>query len=1314
MIFKKTDRMNNDSVDNQPTRYPSSVKRFDHEHLNEARSLMGDHSTVLIHCIQILLLEYINEPRFRNTAPEPRLERQRSPGVSEALSKSGRKINKRTSWFGGDETMSAGAESRLMKRLSPALGTYLRKVVMHEVRPASSNLRRSLLKLYNDLYLDSSGRSSNSDIQSIEELILRFSRVVSGELSKLGISDGQEEVFKQVSYFIDLLSKLAAESKASSSKLDARLREYKVAFKSSSAVPYRTSSPGSQRPNLIKPDFNISKITHATYLQKLLGIAEDKFQRTIDDLAASVSNEALLAEITLYKQRLISSDPHFARLFTSQSSFSSWQASELEDLDQLIAKLKSSKGQTFESHHQTTKYPIIPAKSRSLFVYLAHLIFKQEIRESKEALVDFTVSNDGLFFLTKCALYWRVNLQSSKASLVYCAANLEVLQGETLDPTLYGVFYRTVITRVLKTDQDCNTLLWTELDQRTWASNLEITFHQCINSLLELISRLHEIPRPKFSPVLQVFHGSLLADPMFSQVGDLNLAMKLLRKALFKATESFYVSLLDSVPRNKNIDISHVSDVAYRILQEVKEIQKRYSRPLLDEINLAHEVAIFLIAAFGADCSTMLTCADHYSNAGEMKAFKALDALETYKQLAELRDVYKQVQPSKKFPFKLERFFVKYLSAICDDTCDRIMAVVQNSIENEEWRPISAERNYSASVIDVFKMISESIDVFEGFKWNNSYQIAKIFTFLFKSIADALALYSSRVLQNLRQEVNELQALSDKENVDDQKQQSSIAFFSASAANKMKTTWIFNEMKSALKSSEMVLPLPFVYSRKVCTCLSDADEMTKLVSKLEDKIDLQKISKIVNETEQAGSKSKRILAGLSRGLCHLYTVNVVGAKGLRPSSSGKPLNCAVSFVDMNKKKEIAKTRIVTSSTHPTWNEEFELALPHGESKLISVTLWGYRSNEDLSSSKTLGRCFLSLDSNNSKGDGLPEELCLTFDTHGDLKLAISMETEQLDALFCMGRAYRTLERASEHSVHLVVNQFTTFIDFAFSHSTLKTICGNAGNVKPDKAIVYDAIVPLFDYLNSNLAILAVNLSRDLLFKIMLEAWQLVLKAADDLLLPSLLDTQALWEIKRQEKSIWFNALDAAKTSYKTSTGFGRALTQIEIDTVFEWLRILCVEFFHNNGEGPSLSKLKSHHYQRLLIIPIFYDKLDQELIEEVKRLDPEYEKYLRLASDIEPDKRSIRVKSTRANTVARRKTFHANWSKQKRKQLDDEITKADNDPLEIMAATQDILLRICLAKGNYEFVTDTLKAREASQKRLLAEKFVQTFSSGRH
>lgn len=1255
--------------------------------------------------LRLMVLEYINEPRFRSKY----VERNTPARSSSPLAVSNH--NKRASWFSSSSPMPSRdiEECDVVQRTLPKLENYLSKVAVNKITISNEKLRRSLLKFYNDVFLNPAMSRTLKATQGFEEIIIYFTKAANGELNKLVVKNIQEELYREISYFIDLIIQLAAEDLTPG--FTSKLKDYK-----DTVIPQRTSlkkynSPTSRSrvssPDLVdvstKPTFKLKEITHSSYFMELFKIPSITLQQDVIKAMSEAGNAAYCKELRAWREKIKSGKGCLTvQNFPSEREFKLWESFEVGEIASLLDKFKSDDSDSTGSNSRPV---IIPPNARGSFISLVSKIL---LHESDANVNSLNLSQSALFFITKASKYWRLDYHSTLATLIYTAANLTILAGEEVNLQLAENLLNYIRLKILKLDINLETSLWNDVDREQWLQNLMHTANQCTNMIDNLLTALFSNTKPKFSKVLSFYYCNVKEDSCMmvykQQAATLDRQMiKRFHRTVFKTSEQFYISLLDQVPKDSTIEIQHVQDVAEQIIQQIKGIQKRYSKPLLDKINLAFECSTVLIEALGSDTSAMIKRVEKYRSAAKGQSIAPVDALETYSVFKELRSIYQQVRPDHSFPCKLEKIFLKYVTQLGDEVSKKILKVIESSIQNETWEYVNPEVPFSSSVLDIFKMINESINMFKKLEWENDYQMAKVITLLLKAFSDGLLFYTNTVLRMIEEDL--IQESTDSP--PDQDQRRSVSGGRPSI-EKSHHSWSFHGMKNALRSSQIIsVPRPYQYKNRTCVLLSNLESMIQKLNDLDEQIDAERLSQIVqaHESEKPKRKSSK---DEEPELHQLYTIRVIKAKGIRGLSNGLS-NAIVSIVDTSKHTEVGKTKVIHNTINPTWDEEFEVETPINKARSLTMMVWHRPSGRfnSLSSYELCGKCSISLEPRKFTDDGLPNDVTLQLDTQGHLYLDVALESEKVDALFSMGRTYRTLSRARDRAIELITSKFAVFVGYAFSRAKLEEVCGSQVSHVLSKDDVYDAIVPLFDYLNSNLNILASSLSQDLLFKIILRAWSCILEAADALLLPPL--SAARGKRLSGSKTFFGNAVSAALGNTYTVPGYGKALTQLEVETVFTWLHALCVDFFHNNGEGPPLSDLKNGHYQTILLIAAYYDKGTHELKREVERLSPNYAKYIKELSFGHNNRSRL---SKRLVTLARKRTVMANASKKARTKIQKEIENDQNDPLERSSETLDIVLRILLAKGENDFVSQQLAVRNNMRKSVATEKMVKAAVQG--
>lgn len=296
-----------------------------------------------------------------------------------------------------------------------------------------------------------------------------------------------------------------------------------------------------------------------------------------------------------------------------------------------------------------------------------------------------------------------------------------------------------------------------------------------------------------------------------------------------------------------------------------------------------------------------------------------------------------------------------------------------------------------------------------------------------------------------------------------------------------------------------------------------------------------------------------------------------------------------------------------------------------------------------------------------------------------------MESEKDDIRFYFGKAFRTLVRTEDDMVRMIVEKFTAAIKHSVSIQTIKALQGKGGfkidavsnwlsntriNGKPQQRLtqleIEDSLNPLFDYLNENFATLAKGLTNDLKIKVMTKTWMVVLQTVESLLLPPLSD-------KRTSQV---------------------QLSQTEADIVFTWLSCMR-DFFHHDGAGPSLEILQSQKYQEIMTIPVYYDLSTTEL-------KKESEKMASMSFKMLQDRNIFAL----PELIKRRNTVMAHRNRKVLKREEEKIRNAERQS----PKTDDIILQILRARGEFDYVSRRVKQRERIAQTLATESIIKNGS----
>lgn len=1295
--------------------------------------------------LKIVVLEYINEARFKTQIVDDSLENSLTTVNSPS------KRNRNSRIYGLDTTPEAKFSSTFFVNLELYLKSIALKKTRHDI---DENARRSLLRFYSEL-LDPRVKEELKSNNTPDYILMKFVASANKEVMKIGTFQSSEVssiVFKHANIFVSILVTLVDKEKHKD-LIITKLQEHKDSLNPNKSISSKTSSTSSlngQNAKYLKPSFKITDMDQGIIqlIESMFGFNLTKLQQDlfkVKDLAQEKTLQQDINQLLFYLDKDLGQ--FVPTSFTSIDAYNLWKEREKKNLEQLQKKYP------VPASMKLLQIPRLPAgedfyvlppnnMTRSLFVYLVKLCFQDQKKTRELDPSAPLVLKQSVTLVNLAAKFWRIDY-TTRVACIYSAANIFGL----LDDDLYeskstkniapihienAIELFSYCKRVLEDQGGLNFAqrdLWSIKDQEEWAKNVTISYNSIMVTLKELISSLFsKIAKPKFGPVLEFLGTYIESDPLFYKVQDAGYPKKWerrLSKTLLKTAESKYAELLTNLPRDNSLNIVHVLDISDEIVKDIQNLQRRYKSPLLGFLHVPRTVATVITSMFAVDSKNILKHIQAY-NKKKNEHVHYGDAMEAYKSLYEIRDIYNQVSTTgTSFKFDLEKFFFPYLHEWAIESGEKINDIINGAIKNDSFEPIdlsSDDKKFSTSVLDIFKMIKEFLKILELLKWSNEYQLAKVYTILLKSISDGVLSYTSKITDKIMFELNE-------------EEQKKLLQQSQEQITKRKSGW-FDEVKKVVNDiqigSKIETEEPYNFHPKTCVALNNLAAMMQQLNQLEEILDPELILKSVAAYEPELKNNFT---------SHVFSLRLVKAENLASNgTTNANIRPYVTLIDTMAKRTIGKSRTVNNNANPEWDEEFEFTIKPNTSLTLSVTVW----DEKLGSHSICGRAIMQLDPRRFKHDGIPQEIVLDLDSQGRLLLEVAIESERVDAIFVMGRAHRALNRAQERCIKLIVEKFSRFIHLCFSRQNLKSICGGAGNVKPTQEQMDDAMMPLYDYLNSNLQVLAEYLTKDLLLKVMVAAWQVVVSSADQLLLPKLVTAKTFnlsqigsklssQNYSKQGTSGWQNAVSSAVANVTNSigiSGFGKLLTSNELETVFSWLNFLCFDFFHNDGNGPPVKDLKNEHYQALLLLPVYYDRDVKYLKQEVERLSPAFVKHLRdrnnfdtptsnnFSNGLEFENVKLNGKDrprsvSRAGTMAKNKTIMANATLRARNRAKKELLEARSDPIAAQTAAEDIILRLLLIRDEKSFVSKRLDQREKLAHTIATERLARAAAEGR-
>lgn len=1277
-----------------------------------------DNNALYESILKAVILKYINEARFLTPIAEDNTNRLRP-------------TQSRTSELRKSRYSRLEADCSLPSNLVPELKAKLDKVALKQTKSYDDLTRRLLLRFYGEL-LDPQFASEVKRANSVDILVMKFVSSANKEVVKMGLIPPEKVssvVFEQAGQFVGIMMLLVLRDK-NSEALVAKLNDHMAALK-----PKLTSllSPSSILPNATgqsfkypTPSYKVSDMDQGdiSLLQVLFGHDSGQIQRDVDRLKVHVTQKALNKDI---EQVLFYLNKNIGKFspdsFSTKEAYLLWKERETQMCESLTKKytvLPSQKLLPAPPMPPGEEFYIMPSNSniKPFYVQLLKLCL---LNHREELNIGFDTPEDVLLFsnrsrelLLHCSRTWRIDFPTRSVCL-FMAAHMSGLLVDPLfasDKNELGPIDLNTTISVLKTCKrglEAGSLdwedrhLWSREDQKDWVTHLAYTYSEAFHGIKDCLTAiLSKTMKPKFGPYLVFLGDYVESDYLFPSVAETGTIAKWERKltrTLMRTAEASYAELLTQLPRDDTLSIVHILDTSDTLVENIRLLQKRYKSPLLGFLNVSRTYAAVVTGMFAADAKNILKhIAAHAKARGEFLNYG--DTLEAYKSMKEIRSIHSQVSPEAKFGFNLEKFFFPYLEAWVKESMEKIKSFVMKAVEEDNFEPIDIDvddKKYSSSVHDIFSLIKHYLNILKDLGSQDTYEIAKIYTSLIRSISESCLFYASEMSSVIMEDLNKE---SDK---------------TPSISVPAQSGWLA-EVKSMVNnihgSTEKMVEEPFNFTPRTCIGLNNLSAVSKQLSILEDRLDPEKVSNTVAKYEP---KSR------SAYTSHVFSIRIIKAENLSSSTDSSSIRPYLTLIDTQARKTIAKTRTMLSG-NPEWDEEFEINIPANSAMNVSLTVW----EERFGNHSVCGRALLQLEPRKFKHDGIPLEIYLDLDSQGRVLLEIAVESERDDAIFAMGRAHRSLKRSQQRITKMIVGKFSDFIESSMSRQTLKSVCGHSGNIKPTEEQMDEAMTPLYNYLNMNLLVLAQYLMKDSLIQVMLEAWKIVVASADELLLPKLTSAKVLKNslvgFRPRDKSGtnlkngWQNAVSSAVanvTNSINSLGFGKTLTNNEIETVIGWLNFLCFDFFHNQGNGPPIHDLKNEKYQSLLLIPVYHDRDVAFLIQEVERLSPAFLQTLRDKNNmlVHHDSSAANLRSV-AGSIARSLTIRANATAKARALAAKEAQELLSDPLVAQTSAENIILRLLLVKDEKQYVAKRMEQRERLAHTIATERLAKAAAEG--
>ncbi|TWU76884.1 hypothetical protein ED733_006568 [Metarhizium rileyi] len=823
---------------------------------------------------------------------------------------------------------------------------------------------------------------------------------------------------------------------------------------------------------------------------------------------------------------------------------------------------------------EDTIYTFIPPEPREFYKYILQHAVTFDQLHADPALEYKPLSKQSLELLTELCVRWRVP-QFSRLIALLEVAGRKFLDQEIVPEELDAIFdfVKSPMPEVRKPPHithyatplnEIEPCRWTIHDCAVYQQTFHSLHDALLRELYDLMEQCYDSKPPNIAAVMFLLENHIGSDSTFSRRSDAlaEFSGHLAQGLCQRAADVYRDYMQKEIPAHKeDWNFAHVIQLGKSVTKLCDRIRKRYKNNM--EIMGVNPLSILVQEVFpsfekdaGAVIETIIRGADEV---GEELPIR--DGFDLYKELVVIRRIHLESLGDVPFELDIEHLLVDFVWRFIRSAEEKVNGYVEEAIKKDDFqvRTQGAEQmavdyeRHSVSVIDLFRILNQTVDQVSNLGWNNDEHYARFMTALARTVAMAVGRYCEIVEQIFAKEMDRPSA----EEV--------------AAQNRTTQEKWMQYAKDAWSNKEKVEPFQFYPESFVK--LNNVEFAMQELDKLEKSMNLEACATLLEKVD--GPKKK-----VRKPSKHTFTIKVMEAEDLKACDPNGLSDPYVVFGDEYQKR-LHKTRIIYKNLSPRWDESFDVTV-QGPVNVIA-TIWDYDTFGD---HDYVGRTSLKLDPVHF-GDYLPREFWLDLDSQGRLLVRVSMEGERDDIEFHFGKAFRHLKRTER-------DMLTQQINDTLSLETLRSLLGIGGigasvtSLWKKRASTVPVATPsqiegalsrLFTYFDENFAIMKQTLTDATMIAVMTRLWKEVLMTIENLLIPPLSD--------------------------KPSTK--KALTRKELDVVYHWLEMLFT-FFNAKDElsgeqlGVPAEVLKSPKWHELASLNFFYFEDSNNLIRESERM----------------------------------------------------------------------------------------------------------------
>ncbi|ORX53699.1 hypothetical protein BCR32DRAFT_288105 [Anaeromyces robustus] len=628
-----------------------------------------------------------------------------------------------------------------------------------------------------------------------------------------------------------------------------------------------------------------------------------------------------------------------------------------------------------------------------------------------------------------------------------------------------------------------------------------------------------------------------------------------IRNQMTKHVENRYTKLLGlSSPFVENTEdiLIGLAKLADLIVEDIEDDLKYYQDVFKKEINMVRMSSQIYLRNFIKELE---------NNSERLASPEALESskatFELYRRVRLMDRQYATLVPSLKrismgSGFNVEKWFNDFVISWLKVQQDRTLEWVKTAIATDTLEKTSETQPFSTSVIDLFEIMFEELDLIKGLEWSDTEQYTEFLTTFARIVTKAIEQYCEAMQKN--------------------------------------------EMKK--EEGLVALKRPIDIADKSCIKLSNIEKAIEQLNELFNQI---KELNVMGDENDTIDTSSRLFT--TEEITGTFCIEILYAENLKPYNKNGLSNpyVIIRVPDDNKNNnkknnnELIKTSIINDNVNPRWDESFQVSIV--PTKTLEVCI--YNKTSFLTSDAIIGKKVIRFHS--KWCDHQTHELVVKLEPQGRLLIRITMEGEGENLSFFFKKSKQRLMRTSNDFIRELVSRITPYIKDVFtkiirtndtqnSHQFVNayassfvvlTVSGKVANKSIPQDEMDKELQPITDYLNKNLETLCNNLSGKMAQKVILETWYEILSMLENIMIPQL-----------------YGAIDR-----------DRKLLNVRQISIIEFALDILFNFFHSDGDelGIPKSKLSEYPlYDEIKLIIRDYQLKISELIENYEKTQKIY------------------------------------------------------------------------------------------------------------